>query len=121
MTVETVVPRRHASKRHSRLVRLLSNALDTAFGPDWNADSGIEIRLQDTPPSNRRPDVTVYRADVHDVSPTRPQHVLLVVEVNSPEAETADQYARAAAGAALVHQFVRDPATGHYRGSDSQI
>jgi hypothetical protein len=28
--------------------------------------------------------VTVYRADTVDVSPTRPEHVLLVVEVVTP-------------------------------------
>lgn len=73
-----------ASKRHNRLARVLANALDTAAGPEWNADTDFDVRLQDVPLTNRRPDVVVYRADTIDVSPTRPEHVLLVVEVVSP-------------------------------------
>ncbi|MEU4427807.1 Uma2 family endonuclease [Actinoplanes sp. NPDC024001] len=75
--------------------------MDSAAGPDWNADTDFDVRLQDVPLNNRRPDVTVYRADTIDVTPTRPEHVLLVVEVVSPGSETtdrivkADQYARA--------------------------
>ena len=85
--------------------------------------------------NNRRPDATVYRADTLDLVPTRPEHVLLVVEVVSPGSETtdrvvkADQYARAgiafywrvelaATGVPLVHTYVLDPASGSYRESD---
>jgi len=124
-----------ASKRHNRLARLLANALDVAAGPDWNADTDFDVRLQDVPLNNRRPDVTVYRAETIDVSPTRPEHVLLVVEVVSPGSETtdrlvkADQYARAgiqfywrveqvATGAPLVYTYILDPATGRYRDSE---
>jgi Uma2 family endonuclease len=88
-------------KRHNRLARLLANALDAAAGPDWNADTDFDVRLQDVPLNNRRPHVTVYRAQTIDVAPTRPEHVLLVVEVVAPDSETtdrivkADQYARA--------------------------
>lgn len=32
-----------ASKRHNRLARILANALDTAAGPDWNADTDWRI------------------------------------------------------------------------------
>jgi Uma2 family endonuclease len=95
-----VVVRPSASKRHNRLAR-----------------------LQDVPLNNRRPDVTVYRADTIGLTPTRPEHVLLVVEVVSPGSETtdrivkADQYARAgipfywrveqaATGAPLVYTCV---------------
>ncbi|MEU4215417.1 Uma2 family endonuclease [Actinoplanes sp. NPDC026623] len=104
----------------------LANALDAAAGPDWNADTDFDVRLQDVPLNNRRPDVTVYRAETIDVTPTRPEHVLLVVEVVSPGSETtdrivkADQYARAgiqfywwveqaATGAPLVYTYVLDP------------
>lgn len=66
-----------ASKRHNRLARLLANALDAAGGPDWSADTDFDVRLQDVPLNNRRPDVTVYRAEAIDVTPTRPEHVLL--------------------------------------------
>ena len=124
-----------ASKRHNRLARLLANALDAAAGPQWNADTDFDVRLQDVPLNNRRPDVTVYRADTIDISPTRPEHVLLVVEVVSPGSETtdrivkADQYARAgipfywrveqaATGAPLVYTYVLDPATGRYRDGE---
>ena len=37
------------SKRHNRPARILANALDTAAGPDWNADTDVDVRLQDVP------------------------------------------------------------------------
>lgn len=121
-----------ASKRHNRLARLLANAVDATTGPDWNADTDVDVRLQDVPLNNRRPDVTVYLAETIDVTPTRPEHVLLVVEVVSPGSETTDrivkasQYARAgiqfywrveqpATGVSLVYTYVLDAATGRYR------
>ncbi|WP_328915770.1 MULTISPECIES: Uma2 family endonuclease [unclassified Streptomyces] len=124
-----------ASKRHNRLARVLANALDTAAGPEWNADTDFDVRLQDVPLTNRRPDVVVYRADTIDVSPTRPEHVLLVVEVVSPGSETTDrvvkveQYARAgipfywrveqtATAVALVYTYVLDAASGRYRDGE---
>ncbi|MFD7166881.1 Uma2 family endonuclease [Streptomyces violascens] len=124
-----------ASKRHNRLARILANALEAAAGPDWNADTDVDVRLQDVPLTNRRPDVVVYRADTIDVTPTRPEHVLLVVEVVSPGSETTDrivkvdQYARsgiafywrieqAATGVPLVYTYVLDPATKTYRDGD---
>jgi Uma2 family endonuclease len=76
-----VVATPRASVRHNRLARLLANGLDVAAGPDWNADTDFDVRLQDVPLANRRPDVVVYRADTIDIAPTRPEHVLLVVEV----------------------------------------
>ncbi|MBT0768678.1 Uma2 family endonuclease [Kineosporia sp. J2-2] len=124
-----------ASKRHNRLARLLANALDVAAGSDWNADTDFDVRLQDLPLNNRRPDVTVYRAETIDISPTRPEHVLLVVEVVSPGSETtdrivkADQYAKAGipfywrveqapTGAPVVHTYVLDASVGHYRDDE---
>ncbi|MFJ8072783.1 Uma2 family endonuclease [Streptomyces sp. NPDC096176] len=124
-----------ASKRRNRLARILANALDAAAGPEWNADTDFDVRLRDVPLSNRRPDVTVYRADALDITPTRPEHVLLVVEVVSPGSETTDrvvkvdQYARAgipfywrveqaATGIPLVYTYVLDPATRVYRDGD---
>ncbi|HET7014680.1 MAG TPA: Uma2 family endonuclease [Streptosporangiaceae bacterium] len=88
------------SKRHNRIARILANGLDTAAGPDWNADIDFDVRFQDVPLTNRRPDIVVYRADTIDVSPTRPEHILLVAEIVSPGSETTDrivkfdQYAR---------------------------
>jgi len=124
-----------ASKRHNRLARFLASALDAAAGPDWNADLGFDVRLQDVPLTNRRPDVTVYRADAIDVTPTRPEHVLLAVEIVSPGSETTDrvvkldQYARAgipfywrveltATGAPVVYAYLLDSATRRYREGD---
>jgi Uma2 family endonuclease len=124
-----------ASKRHNRLARILANALDDAAGLDWNADTDFDLRLQDVPLTNRRPDVIVYRADTIDVAPTRPEHVLLVAEVVSPGSETTDrivkvdQYAKAgiafywrieqaATGVPLVYTYVLDPAAGIYRDGD---
>ncbi|MFB7404302.1 Uma2 family endonuclease [Streptomyces rubiginosohelvolus] len=123
------------SKRHNRLARLLANALDAAAGPDWNADTNFDVRLQDVPLTNRRPDVTVYRAETIDLTPTRPEHVLLVVEVVSPGSETTDrivkvdQYAKvgipfywrieqAAAGVPIVYTYVLDPANKSYRDGE---
>jgi len=124
-----------ASKRHNRLARILANALDAAAGPEWNADTDFDVRLQDVPLNNRRPDVTVYRADTIDIIPTRPKHVLLVAEVMSPGSETtdrivkADQYAKAgiafywrieqaATGVPLTYTYVLDPATGRYHDGE---
>jgi hypothetical protein len=65
------------------------------------ADTDFDVRLQDVPLTNRHPDVIVYRADTVDITPTRPEHVLLVAEVVSPGSETTgrivklDQYAKA--------------------------
>ena len=58
-----VVVRPSASKRHNRLARIVANALDAAAGPEWNADTDFDVRLQDVLLTNRRPDVVVYRAD----------------------------------------------------------
>lgn len=124
-----------ASKRHNRLARILANALDAAAGPDWNADTGFDVRLQDVPLTNRRPDVVVYQAETIDLTPTRPEHVLLVVEVVSPGSETTDrivkvdQYAKAgipfywrieqaATGVPIIYTYVLDPATKAYRDGE---
>ncbi|WP_329135888.1 Uma2 family endonuclease [Streptomyces sp. NBC_01476] len=124
-----------ASIRHNRLARILANGLDAAAGPGWNADTDFDVRLQDVPLTNRRPDVVVYRADRIDLHPMRPEHVLLVAEVVSPGSETTDrvvktdQYARAgipfywrveqiAVATCAVYTYVLDPASGHYRDAD---
>ncbi|MFJ9697705.1 Uma2 family endonuclease [Kitasatospora sp. NPDC101183] len=124
-----------ASKRHNRLARLLANALDEAGGGEWNADTDFDVRLQDVPLNNRRPDVVVYRADTIDESPTRPEHVLLLVEVVSPGSETTDrvveldQYAtagipfywrveQAAGRVPVVHTYVLDEAARAYRAGE---
>ncbi|MEU7597490.1 Uma2 family endonuclease [Streptomyces sp. NPDC039022] len=124
-----------ASKRPNRLARLLANALDAAAGSEWNADTDFDVRLQDVPLTNRRPDVIVCRAETIDLTPTRPEHVLLVVEVVSPGSETTDlivkvdQYAKAgipfywrveqaATGVPITYTYVLDPATKVYRDGE---
>jgi Uma2 family endonuclease len=124
-----------ATKRHNRLARILANALDAAAGPEWNADTDFDVRLQDVPLTNRRPDVVVYQAETINITPTRPEHVLLVVEVVSPGSETTDrivkvdQYAKAgipfywrveqaATGVPLIYTYVLDPAPKTYRDGD---
>ncbi|MFD6042053.1 Uma2 family endonuclease [Streptomyces koyangensis] len=130
-----VVVSPRASKRHNRLARVLANALDAAAGPDWNADTDFDVRVRDVPLTNRRPDVIVHRAETIDLTPTRPEHVLLVVEVVSPGSETTnrivkvDQYAKAgipfcwrveqaATGVPIVSTYVLDPATKAYRDGE---
>ncbi|WP_228990369.1 Uma2 family endonuclease [Streptomyces sp. DH8] len=127
-----VVVRPSASPRHNWLARILANALDAAAGPDWNADTGFDVRLQDVPLTNRRPDVIVYRAETIDLTPTRPEHVLLIVEVISLGSETTDrivkvdEYAKAgipfywrveqaATDVPIVYTYVFDAATKAYR------
>lgn len=124
-----------ASKRHNRLARILANALDAAAGPDWNADTDFDVRLQDLPLTNRRPDVVVYRADTIDITPTRPEHVLLVAEIVSPGSETTDrivkpdEYARSgiafywrveltATGIPVIYTYLLDFASGRYRDGE---
>ena len=130
-----VVARPHASKRHNRLARILADALDDAAGPDWNADTDFDVRLQDIPLTNRRPDVAVYRADTLDVTPSRPEHLLLVVEVVSPGSETTDRIVKtsryaesgipfywrieqAATGVPITYTYVLDPAMKAYRDGE---
>ncbi len=124
-----------ASKRHNRIARIIANALDAAGGRQWNADTDFDVRLQDVPLNNRRLDVIVYRADTIDRTPTRPEHVLLLVEVVSPGSETtdrvvkADQYAKAgiefywrveasATEVPIVYTYVLDPARSAYRDGE---
>jgi Uma2 family endonuclease len=123
------------SKRHNRIAKILAVALEAAAGDEWNADTDFDLRLQDVPLLNRRPDVIVYRADALDISPTRPEHVLMIVEVVSPGSETTDrrvkfdQYAKAGiqfywrveqamTGIPLVYTYVLDMASETYRDTD---
>ncbi|ADP78757.1 Uma2 family endonuclease [Pseudofrankia inefficax] len=128
-----VVP--SASRRHNRLAKTVAIALEAAGAPDWFADLDFDVRLQDLPLINRRPDVIVYRASTIDIMPARPEHILLVVEIVSPGSETTDrlvkvqEYARAGiayywrveqpvGGVPLVYTHVLDPATRTYRDGE---
>jgi len=124
-----VVP--SASILHNRLSRIITNALDAVGGSAWNADYDFDVRLQDVPLTNRRPDVVVYRAEAISIVPARPENVLLVVEIVSPGSESTDrifkpqQYARAgvahywrveqpSTGVPVVYAYVLDPAAATY-------
>jgi Uma2 family endonuclease len=124
-----------ASKRHNRMARIVANVFDTVAGPQWNADTDFDVRLHDVPLENRRPDVVVYRADAIDVTPTRPEHVLLLVEIVSPGSETTDrvvkpdQYAKAGipfywrieevgTGIPVIYTYVLDQARMRYRDGE---
>jgi Uma2 family endonuclease len=124
-----------ASIRHNRVARMLANAFDAAAGPDWNADTDFDVRLQDVPLLNRRPDVIVYRSDAIDIMPARPDDIRLLVEIVSPGSETTDrmtkmaEYARAAiryywrvedvaTGLPIVHTYVLDAATHSYQPTE---
>jgi hypothetical protein len=52
-----------APKRHNRIAKMLAVALEAAAGDEWNADIDFDLRLQNVPLLNRRPDVIVYRAE----------------------------------------------------------
>jgi Uma2 family endonuclease len=124
-----------ATLRHNRVAKMIANALEAAGAPSWNADLDIDLRLQDVPLHNRRPDVIVYSPDAIDVVPMRPEHVLLVGEVVSPGSETTDrsfkalEYARAgiryywrvedaATGLPIVHTYVLDQASQAYQATE---
>ena len=79
--------------------------------------------------------MVVYRAETIDITPTRPEHVLLVAEIVSPGSETTDrvvkvdQYAKAGipfywrieqapTGVPIVYTYVLDPATKAYRDGE---
>jgi Uma2 family endonuclease len=130
-----LAPRPSPSKRHNRIAMRIAVALDQASGREWRAVTDVDLRLQDVPLRNRRPDVIVFRADTLDVTPTRPEHVLMAVEVVSSGSETTDrivkheQYAKAGiqfywrvepepAGGPLVYTYILDRSSGVYRDGD---
>jgi Uma2 family endonuclease len=130
-----VVPRPSPSKRHNLIATRIAVALEAASGGEWNTVTNVDLRLRDAPLTNRRPDVIVYRADTLDETPTRPEHVLMVVEVVSPGSETTDrivkpdQYAKAGiqfywrvetepAEGPLVYTYILDRSGSAYRDGD---
>jgi Uma2 family endonuclease len=123
------------SARHNRVGNMLAVALEHAAGEGWQASTDFDVRLQDVPLINRRPDVVVYRAEAADASPMRPENILMIVEIVSPGSETTDrkvtpdEYAGAgiayywrveqvAHGIPVVHTYVLDPAAHMYRATD---
>ncbi|MCC9308229.1 Uma2 family endonuclease [Kitasatospora sp. RB6PN24] len=124
-----------ATSGHNRIARILANALDVASTPEWFADTDFDVRVRDIPLTNRRPDVVVYRAEAQRITPKRPEHVLLLVEVVSPGSETTDRITKPAQYAKAgiqyywrVEQFTNadpkvftyelDPETAAYRATE---
>lgn len=124
-----------ASKWHSAIGMMLGAAFMTADRPSWRAATDFDLRIQDVPLVNLRPDIVVFRADTIGVSPIRPDDVLLVVEIVSPGSETADrvtkpvQYARAGikyywriedatSQRPVVHTYTLDEAEQIYRATE---
>src|SRR5689334_23586844 len=68
---------------HQRVAQRLVNLIDTACSPDYAAIMDVDLRLQDVPLHNRRPDIVVYRATLPSDEILRPEHCLLVVEIMS--------------------------------------
>lgn len=53
---EVVVVSPGTSQRHNRLATVSTDALDSAALSERNADADFDVRLQDVPLTNRRPD-----------------------------------------------------------------
>jgi Uma2 family endonuclease len=118
-------------KFHTRMMRLLDNALLTQVPELFDVDREMTVRID---AKNRpEPDILVYRAEADTgLGQTwyRPEDVVLVVEVVSPDSEERDRevkhrkYAAAGIphywrveedeGRPVVYVYERDPATGVY-------
>ncbi|MFD0691155.1 Uma2 family endonuclease [Actinomadura fibrosa] len=96
------------TREHQRAVRRLAELLErharsaAQHGHGWfEVDFDLDLRLQDVPLVNRRPDVALYRCPERGQR-LRADQAFLVVEVVSPGSETSDtadklaEYARAA-------------------------
>lgn len=101
---------------HQDICRRLANALEPACGPAMRVSIDVDLRLQDVPLLNRRPDVVVYDASLPDDAVLRPQHCVLVAEVMSAGSVTTDRTDKPAeyAAARIGHYWraEQDPATG---------
>lgn len=87
MVVLSPSPRR----AHQNIAYNLVPLLKAATRPQFNAVGDVDLRLRDVPLLNRRPNVVVYKASLHDDEVLRPEHCLLVVEIMSPGSVTTDQ------------------------------
>ncbi len=79
------------SRTHQRLTRHLANALERLCPDMLQVDTDVDLRLADVVLQIRRPDIVVYRADLSDEAILRPEHVMLVVEVVSPNSISTDR------------------------------
>ncbi|MET8848542.1 Uma2 family endonuclease [Amycolatopsis sp. NPDC004625] len=95
------------TRSHQRLVRRLADVLEAACGPELAVVTGADLRVQEAPLVNRRPDIVVYDAQVPDEQVLRPADCRLVVEIMSEGSVTADRLSKPAeyAAAGIGHYW----------------
>jgi Uma2 family endonuclease len=105
------------NKVHREVQRQLANALEGSCPPEWAVSEEEVVTISASPAHARISDVMVYRAD--DDPTGRRNHtaapdVLLIVEVVSPNTQTADRYEKpgeyARAGIPAFWRIELDPA-----------
>lgn len=87
-------------RSHQRLARRLADAIEASCGPELAVVTGADLRVQEAPLVNRRPDIVVYDARVPEEQVLRPADCRLVVEVMSAGSVTADRLSKPAEYAA---------------------
>lgn len=122
------------SRPHQKLVGALWGTLFRQLPPEFDASLDVDLRVQEVPLRNRRPDLVVYQADLPDDAVLRPEHCALVVEIVSPGSVTTDrlhkfmEYAAIGiphywriefehVGGVAVHAFELEPATQRYESA----
>lgn len=78
-------------RSHQDVTHNLTAALKAVADKRLRVSSDVDLRLQDVPLLNRRPDIAVYDAALPDDAVLRPEHCVLVVEVMSPGSVTTDR------------------------------
>lgn len=117
-----------------RLANLIERDARTAMARGHGCatvNTDVDLRLQDVPLLNRRPDVVLYRC-LEPRERLRAEHVLLVIEIVSPWSETTGavdklgEYARAGishywiarlddSGVSVIERYQLDRATSQYK------
>lgn len=94
-------------RSHQRLARRLADVIEANCGPELAVVTGADLRIQESPLVNRRPDIVVYDARVPDEQVLRPADCRLVVEVMSASSVTADRLSKPAeyAAAGIGHYW----------------
>lgn len=87
-------------RTHQRLARRLADTIEASCGSELAVVTGTDLRVQEAPLVNRRPDIVVYDAQVPDEQVLRPADCRLVVEVMSAGSVTEDRLSKPAGYAA---------------------
>ena len=120
-----------AGRRLANLVETHARAAMSRGHECLTVNTDVDLRLQDVPLLNRRPDLVLYRCIPAD-GQLRAEDALLVAEIVSPSSETIDtvdkfgEYARAriphywlvrldATGVSVIERYRLDHATGSYK------